>query len=124
MQSEEFLARVQQRAGLTDLEQASQITEAVLAVLGQLRLRGETAYLASQLPEPLGDMLTEPTEQEDFSADEFLARLENQLGGSYNDAEQAARAVLTTVKEGVSEGERMDFLIELPEGFGRFTVDG
>ncbi|HET7414582.1 MAG TPA: DUF2267 domain-containing protein [Arthrobacter sp.] len=122
MQSEEFLDQVQNRAGLTDREQAAKISQTVLAVFGQLPAGGEIRDAASQLPKDIEQMLGETPEPEKFAADEFIERIQSQLDVSREEADQAATAVLSTVSAAVTEGQRVELLNKLPNDFSRFAT--
>ncbi|CAL9328874.1 DUF2267 domain-containing protein [Streptomyces sp. enrichment culture] len=77
MQHHEFLARVRELGEYKSQDEAAAVTEAVLTVLAQRINPGEADDLASQLPEPLGQKLTEAKAQqaENFGIQEFNRRV-------------------------------------------------
>jgi uncharacterized protein (DUF2267 family) len=84
MQEDEFLDAVQRRTQLDSRDGAYTATRATPGVLDQRIMEGEAENIASQLPEPLGQLLTEEREEaEAFSIDEFVdwvQRRENEEG--------------------------------------------
>jgi uncharacterized protein (DUF2267 family) len=113
---DEFLARVQRRAGL-DRDTAELAVRATLATLAERITRGEADDIAAQLPSEFRPWLvhTRP-EAERFSTRELIARVAKRMGNrSPLDAERAARAVLVTLREAVSEKELQDLFRQLPE---------
>ena len=57
MQYQEFIERVQQRAGLPSFAAAEAATRATLTTLGEYLTGGEGLNLASQLPQGLAEPL-------------------------------------------------------------------
>ncbi|WP_051299432.1 DUF2267 domain-containing protein [Arthrobacter castelli] len=122
MQTEEFMDQVQQRAELADRGQATKVTDAVLSVFGQLQLKGETNDVIAQLPREVAEMVSRPSQPEQFDADEFIARIQTELSCSAAQADRAATAVLSTTSEAVIDGEKIDLLLQLPKDFSRFAT--
>ncbi|MGA5799067.1 DUF2267 domain-containing protein [Streptomyces cellulosae] len=119
MQHHEFLARVRELGEYMSQDEAAAVTEAVLTVLAQRINPGEADDLASQLPEPLGQKLTEAKAQqaENFGIEEFNRRVAERVGARPRTAEWDASAVLTTRAEAVSGGELNQILSQLPSGY-------
>jgi uncharacterized protein (DUF2267 family) len=117
---EEFLSRVQRRAGL-DRDTAELAVRATLTTLAERITRGEADDVAAQLPAEFRPWLvhTRP-EAERFSTRELLQRIAKRMGNrGSQDAERAARAVLVILREAVSEKELQDLFRQLPEDMRR-----
>lgn len=122
MQYSEFINSVIEQGGPSDPEAAKQVTQVVMADLGQ-RLTGDEAKgLAAQLPEELKGTVTEHVAADPVpdDVDDFLRRVADHLGQGV-DPEQAraqVRAVLKALSQAVSAGELDDVRSQLPAGFG------
>jgi uncharacterized protein (DUF2267 family) len=117
---DEFLARVQRRAGL-DRDTAELAVRTTLATLAERITRGEADDLAAQLPSEFRPWLVRTRRgAERFSTREMISRIAKRMGnlGPQN-AERAARAVLATLREAVSEKELQDLFRQLPEDMRR-----
>ncbi|GAA4831691.1 DUF2267 domain-containing protein [Garicola koreensis] len=118
----EFVNTVIERGGPSDREMAAQVTQVVLADLGQ-RLTGDEAQnLADQLPEELKEPVIEHVAADPVvdDTDDFLRRVADHLGEGV-DPDQArtyVRAVFTTLAQAVSAGEIDNVRAQLPAGFG------
>lgn len=123
MQTDEYLTRVQRRAGLNSTEEASRTTGAVLGLFGTLDLRGELKDAASQLPQEIGPMLVARDASESFSASEFVTSVGAELNVGEAEAEKAATAVLTTLREALSDGQFLDVNAVVPDEFHRFLTE-
>jgi uncharacterized protein (DUF2267 family) len=120
--AEEFLERVADRAGL-DPEGARRATEAVLETLAERIAGGEVADLAAQLPAELRPPLElgnarSRGKAERLSVDDFVSRVAEREDVSLEQAREHAQAVLTTVRESISDKELRDLLAELPDEYG------
>ena len=117
----EFVNTVIERGGPSDREAAQQVTQVVLADLGQ-RLTGDEAQnLAAQLPAELKHPVMEHVAADPVVdvADDFLRRVADHLGEGV-DPDQArahVRAVFATLAQSVSPGEIDDVRAQLPAGF-------
>lgn len=99
------------------------MTSSVLGVFGTLDLRGELKDAAAQLPQEIGPMLFAREASESFSASEFVTALGTELNVSEAEAEKAATAVLTTLREALSDGEFLGVNAVLPDDFHRFLTE-
>jgi uncharacterized protein (DUF2267 family) len=120
--SNDFIARVSERAGL-DQERARRVIEAVLQTFGERIAGGEAHDLAAQLPDPVA----EPLRQADgdahaIPADEFVRRVAAREHAPEAIAREHVRAVLTTVREAVTADEWDDTMAELPREYERLMV--
>ncbi|MGO1524287.1 MAG: DUF2267 domain-containing protein [Nesterenkonia sp.] len=118
----EFVNTVIERGGPSDRESAQQVTEIVLADLGQ-RLTGDEAQnLADQLPEELKQPVIEHVAADPVvdDADDFLRRVADHMGEGVDPAQarEHVRAVFATLSQSVSAGEIDDVRAQLPAGFG------
>lgn len=130
MQHHEFLARVRELGEYGDQDEAANVTAAVLSVLAQRISPGEVDDLASQLPGPLGPMLSEAKleQAESFGIEEFYRRVAKRTGARPRTAQWDASAVLSTLAGAVSGGELNQVLSQLPSGyavlFGKADLSG
>src|SRR5699024_3419452 len=77
-----------------------------------------------QLPDGIGELLlAEERAVERFDSEEFLHRIQQRLGGSAADAELATRAVMSTIVDAVSDGEKVAFVNQLPLGYSQFCFE-
>ncbi|HEV7825309.1 MAG TPA: DUF2267 domain-containing protein [Mycobacteriales bacterium] len=117
MDDQEFLSSVAQRANV-EPETARVYASATLTTLAERISGGEARDLAAQLPKSMKDPLCagdEPAEA--FGADEFVRRVSDRTHVDPGQAEDAARAVLVTVREAVSPGEFDDVTSQLPQDY-------
>lgn len=121
MTYDDFINAVAERAGVST-EQAITITNATLETLAERISGGEAKDLAAQLPGRLAARLAKsPTREyaEPFNLDEFIRRVSMGAGLEAAMAENAARAVLTTLREAVAGYEFRDMIAQLPKEFWR-----
>lgn len=123
MQTDEYITRVQRRADLDSTDEASRVTSTVLGIFGTLDLRGQLKDAASQLSQGIGPMLTARETSQSFSASQFVAAVATELSIDEGAAEKAATAVLTTLREALSDGQFLDVNAVLPEEFHRFVTE-
>ncbi|AHG01166.1 hypothetical protein HALLA_18635 [Halostagnicola larsenii XH-48] len=118
MERDEFYQTVEQRAELADREDAVDATRAVVRTLGEQLETDDAQRLHGELPEGIGDELTEGSDDERLSGEEFNQRIEKRATRvDTGDAETVAVAVVTTLLEHVDETER-ERLLERLEAFG------
>lgn len=119
MRCDEFLARVRERGEFHSQDEAQKITEDVLGVLARRISPGEVDDLASQLPRPLGQSLTEAKREraENFGIEEFYHRVAERTGARPRTAQWDASAVLTTVADVISGGELNQVISQLPSSY-------
>jgi uncharacterized protein (DUF2267 family) len=118
---ETFIKRVSRRAALEPTD-AHRATEAVLETLAERIAGGEAEDLAEELPEGLRPALERGKERtrgkaQRMSLDEFIERVSEREGVSYEEALDHARAVFATLREAVSDKEVSDLVAELPRGY-------
>ena len=113
---EEFLSRVQRRAGL-DRDLAEAVTQAVLSTLADRITRGEAEDLAAELPAQLRPwLLMTGAAAEPFTAREFIWRVARRVPSlREGDVEGAVSAVLVTLRQAVSPKEVRDMFSQLPQ---------
>lgn len=119
MQYQEFIERVQQRAGLDSFEGAETATQATLTTLGEYLSGGEGLDLASQLPQGLAEILRQqpPDRSKIFSLNDFLQMVGENEGVGIGAAEDHARAVMLVLEEAISKGEMDDVRRQFPSEF-------
>ncbi len=124
MQYEAFIEQVQDRGGFRDRNRAEEATRATLETLGELLTAAEAADLAAQLPDDLDDYIQRQTSRTShpsaLGVEDFCRRVAERQGGHLDpeDAQAHVRAVFTTLREAISEGEYTTLLTRLPEGYG------
>jgi uncharacterized protein (DUF2267 family) len=116
-----FLQRVSERTGL-DPDAAERATDAVLETLAERIAGGEVRDLISRLPARLHEPLKrgdEPTGGKAIrmSVDEFVLRVADREGVTYDDARDHVRAVLATLHEALGDEEWSDVTVELPREY-------
>jgi uncharacterized protein (DUF2267 family) len=115
-----FADSVAHRARVSRDEADTLIFE-TLDVLARTLPRKEAADLAAQLPMPLKRPLTLGPEEEPerLGLDEFIERVARRAAIPPEEARKGVEAVLTTVREAVTEGEFEDVMAVLPDEFWR-----
>jgi uncharacterized protein (DUF2267 family) len=121
LSAEMFVKRVARRAAL-GVPEAHRATEAVLETLGERIAGGEVDDLAEQLPEELRPPLQRGRARTGgkarrMSLDEFVERVAEREGVSYEQALDHARAVFAALRETLTDNEFSDLLAELPRGY-------
>ena len=94
----------------------------MLETLAERIAGGETDDLAEQLPEELRPSLQRGRQRsggkaQRMSLDEFIARVAEREGVTWEQALEHARAVFATLRETLSDKEFSDLLSELPRGY-------
>ena len=119
MQYEEFIERVQQRAGLTSFAAAEAATQATLTTLGEYLTGGEGLDLASQLPQGLAEPIRQqpPERSKIFSLYDFVQLVGEKEGVGFEEASVHARAVMDVLGEAVTKGEMDDVRRQFPSEF-------
>ncbi|MGQ9681223.1 MAG: DUF2267 domain-containing protein [Anaerolineae bacterium] len=117
MTKQEFLRRVQERLGLTDIREAETATRVVLAATADRIRREEALDLASQLPRDLGNLVRSrrgPLQKMD--PDTFIQRIQGDLDvTTFQQALAITRGVFSVLKEAVTPGEWEDVASQLPK---------
>lgn len=121
MDRNQFTSRVREYAKLDSDDQALQVSEAVLATLGECLYRMECDDLATELPPEIGELLFHKRSREQtredverISLDEFHNRVHARSDLPFRRSVIASLAVFSTLKEAVSPGQMKDVLAELP----------
>lgn len=119
MKEHEIVAAVRKTVGLTDPGHAESATHATLSVLGQRLAGGEPKDLAGQLPPAIAEALPTTGGAEPFGLEEFYRRVAEAEGRdcTQDSAREHARAVVATLKQGVSKGEFDDLVSQLPREY-------
>ncbi|HYH94622.1 DUF2267 domain-containing protein [Hyalangium sp.] len=113
-----FFLRDLEARGL-DRKLAEQAIQSVLCVLEQRLMSDEARHMEAQLPRKVVALLERcPNHQgrpyRKFGRTEFLGMVAEDLGVDMKAAERITHAVLSTVREHITEGEAMDVLGQLP----------
>jgi uncharacterized protein (DUF2267 family) len=118
---EQWLSRVADRAGV-DREAARRVSEAVLEVLAERIAGGEVDDLRKEVPPELAAALLRGTSHTHgvahrMSLEEFVRRIAQLEGVSEAEARRHARAVLSTLRDSVTQKEFRDLASELPRAY-------
>ncbi|HEY2671010.1 MAG TPA: DUF2267 domain-containing protein [Rugosimonospora sp.] len=117
MTYDEFVDAVAIRAGMSPAE-AEVLTHAALQTLADRLTAGEARDLGAQLPRGLQESLQPRYEKaEAFGLEEFVRRVGNRAGVDMSMAWHGMRAVLATLRGGVSAGEFQDVIGQLPKEY-------
>lgn len=113
-----FLRDLEAKANI-GRERAEQAAQSVLCLLEQRLMDTEAKHLEAQLPQKVRDLLQrcprhQGTAPRKFKLEQFLAMVAEDLDTTPNEAERLSRAVFTTVREHISEGESEDVMGQLP----------
>jgi uncharacterized protein (DUF2267 family) len=116
-----FVERVARRAALSPTE-ARRASEAVMETLAERIAGGEVDDLAEQLPEDLHPALERGKaatggKAQKMALDEFIERIADREGITYEQALEHTRAVFSALRGTVTEKEVSDILSELPRGY-------
>jgi uncharacterized protein (DUF2267 family) len=110
---DEFITKVQERAGIDDRREAERLTIEVLQELID-RLTGDEAHdLLSQLSGELHRAVIVSPSPIPITYDEFVDRIAAELEMSRAEARERIRAVFAALREAVSWGEFQDVLEQL-----------
>lgn len=126
MQYEEFVEQVRQQAKLGSYAEAETAARSTIAMLGKyLTESGARLDVASQLPQGLAEHLRRqsPKGYNISSYDDFLQRLGESEGVSYEEAEAHARAVMGVLREILGEGDMEKIRGQFPGEFAPIFMD-
>ncbi|WP_049922259.1 DUF2267 domain-containing protein [Halopiger djelfimassiliensis] len=116
MERHDFYRSVERQATLADEADARDATQAVLSALGERLDETRLQRLDGDLPDGIGDHLTDGASGRRFDYDEFLERVTGRTDrADVGDPERLSRAVLGTLLEHVDEDEREDLGQRLEE---------
>jgi uncharacterized protein (DUF2267 family) len=124
MQYQDFIGHVQHNARLGTEEQAVKITRCVLEVLAKRLTDEEAAHVAAQLPEEIGNYMTNVKGNERFDVDEFFKRVSEKEGVDMPAAVHHVRSVISVLTDAITQGEIEDVINQLPEEFVPLFTDG
>ncbi|MCP3137102.1 DUF2267 domain-containing protein [Pyxidicoccus xibeiensis] len=113
-----FLKDLEQKANI-GRELAEKAAQSVLCMLEQRLMDTEAKHLEAQLPLKVRELLQrcprhQGTAPRKYKLEQFLAMVAEDLDTTPNEAERLSRAVFSTVREHISEGEAEDVMGQLP----------
>ena len=124
MQYDEFIEQVQTRAHLSTQSEAQRATQATLETFAAFLSWKDRHDAASQLPKNIKTYLQWPVvgpgnqpaagSERNVSLDDFFQRLSRRAGVPKAVAIEHARAVLSVLREAVSEGEFEEMRADIP----------
>src|SRR5437879_37526 len=121
MQYDEFVRNVEQRAHVDGPEEAELTAFVVLDALGARLSGGEADDLYAQLPDPLKTQLLTRVRADkparSMTADQYLARVAEDLGVDTEEAARRVRGVFDVVRKVVSPDEFDDVLSQLDSSY-------
>ena len=117
MNYDQFIAGVRNLAEMDSRDEAERATRATLETLKERLAGNEPSNLAAQLPGDLKSALEGTGGQQGFSLDEFYERVARREGVGKEEAAAHARAVGTTIRSAVTEGELDDVRVQLGPEF-------
>ncbi|WP_046470859.1 DUF2267 domain-containing protein [Allosalinactinospora lopnorensis] len=119
--AENFLARVQQHAGVTSRSEAERLTRATLNALSENVSGGQMDDLVRRLPEELRpDTAHASGHAAAFDKGAFLDKVSGGIGTvDPEEAERQVSAVLGTVREWAPPEQTADTMAQLPPEFAR-----
>ncbi|MHA6803865.1 DUF2267 domain-containing protein [Salinifilum ghardaiensis] len=113
--AEALLAEVRKRSGAETLEQARDLTEAVLGVLAEHSSAGQAGDLAARLPADFGDALDARRSAPRTEADEFLEEVAIRTSATTAKRVREDTAAVFTVLEQWAPDEVDATLSQLPK---------
>jgi uncharacterized protein (DUF2267 family) len=118
MNYEAFVREVESRLQDPRPGEAESAIRATLETLGERISRGEAEDIAAQLPDRLAIALTRPGgEAEDFGLDASYRRVAEKEGIEIDEATEHVAAVMTVLRQAISESELRDVRSQLPQEF-------
>lgn len=117
MNADEFFAEVRTVAELGSRDQAQNAVRATLSTLRERLAGNEPNNLADQLPPEVAEPLRGPGGQDNFSLDEFYARVAEKEGVGREEAVRHARAVGAVLQQAVTAGELDDVRWQLKDEY-------
>jgi uncharacterized protein (DUF2267 family) len=122
MKFDDFVRTVQRRAGIDDRFEAEKTAVVVLQALCD-RLTGKEAEdLLAQLPSAFKQLVIASPSALPISADEFVARVADELEVAPEEGRTRIRAVFATLREAVTRGELEDVLEQLDPEYADFLA--
>lgn len=122
MEHEQFIGRVAEWGGLSK-DRADRAAHATFQTLAERITPEEAKDLAAQLPAQFKGDLEGDAAGQTIDFGEFLRRVGEREDVPPNDAHDHARAVLSTLREAVSEGEVADVVSQLPDDYATLFAD-
>lgn len=116
MDAQTFIKAVEERAGIPH-EQAEPLVCFTLGTLAERISPGQARDLAERLPQELRPCVQHDRPPAPFHLDQFLRRIEKQMGADREAAERLARAVLGALWTAVGPKEFADMRAQLPGDF-------
>ncbi|MFF5210201.1 DUF2267 domain-containing protein [Streptosporangium sp. NPDC000396] len=112
----EFVRTVAERAVLSR-EEAADVTRATLEKLGERLSQGEAHHLAAQLPDSLRESVRIEGRGEQFGLHDLVMGVSRRTGLTEQEATNGVRAVLTTLRETLTDEVFDHVMSQLPGEF-------
>jgi uncharacterized protein (DUF2267 family) len=124
MDVSKFYVDVQETAALGTVDAARAVSRAVLTTLGERITIGEAEAVGEYLPDELATQLTTVDDDaDDFSADEFIARVSDRTILDNNNPEHVTRAVFAVLSDHVQADEFDNLTDQLPASYSELLQD-
>lgn len=124
---DEFIGHVQHRARMSSRGEAERATKATLETLAERLVGGAADNLASQLPPLIGAYLRSGADMEaaaEMTLDDFFQRVSEREDVDLPKSIHHARAVVSVLKDAVSEGQMTKVREQLPKEWGPLFDSG
>jgi uncharacterized protein (DUF2267 family) len=122
MKYDQFLAALEERAGIADRDEAARTAVVVLQALADRLTGGEADDLLAQLPEPLKSTINVTEAADPMKPDEFVDRIARELQLPEEEARDRVRAVFGVLREAVTPGEFEDVLSQLDRKYAELLA--
>ncbi len=114
MEHIEFINRVRRDLKFEMIGDAQQAVEASLSTFGERLTRTQVHRFGSQLPGQLKEYLAKRPNVESFNLEEYYNRAAARMAVSYGEGVRRSRAVMTLLRDVLSQGVMEKTLEELP----------
>ncbi|MFP4164458.1 MAG: DUF2267 domain-containing protein [Chitinispirillaceae bacterium] len=117
MEYMEFVKRVRAKARIETLHDAEVAVKATLATLGERLDEKDVRSLGAQIPSELKAFLSGRHRFSRFSLEEYYNRVSARADMGYPEAVERSRAVMSVMREAITEGLVEKILDQLPPDF-------
>ena len=124
MKKDEFIKRVQEKAQVSNKDEAVWITDTVLKTLSERLTEKEAFDLASQLPGELKGIVGGAKEKlVKMDRQEFVNKVADSLNITSDESESYIKATFSVLKSAIVPGEISDVLAQLPKDLAALLAE-